>query len=238
MTDRFKSKDRPINGSYLTRLVGDVEPLIRELSKENQDSKFHLTTFGDYPTEQNGNFNDTFCYKYVMTTSNVDDFLNAIKSIDSTFGGHDKDESSLTALLYTATEPKIKWTLRSTPHTIKAVKIIAIATDAYFKSHDEIPRENAGPEYSYPRPEGYADCTYGPPKLSTTFDILTENKFYFIPMIYGTGRTRYDWHAALTTDCVWCWLGNVNDDEAVKDIWKTIYGHAHYLCQPIDIEVT
>lgn len=173
-----------------------------------------------------------------MTTSNVDDFLNAIKSIDSTFGGHDKDESSLTALLYTATEPKIKWTLRSTPHTIKAVKIIAIATDAYFKSHDEIPRENAGPEYSYPRPEGYADCTYGPPKLSTTFDILTENKFYFIPMIYGTGRTRYDWHAALTTDCVWCWLGNVNDDEAVKDIWKTIYGHAHYLCQPIDIEVT
>lgn len=166
-----------------------------------------------------------------MTTSNVDDFLDAIKSIDSTFGGHDEDESSLTALLYTATEPKINWTLGSTPHTNKVVKLIAIATDAYYKSHDNIP-ENAGPEYNYPVPNGYADCTYGPPKLRTLFDLLRKEKIYLIRFIYGY-YTSNDWDKEFDKNTYHGWSSNSEGDEkAIKTLGEGIDAHAHFICNP------
>lgn len=147
-----------------------------------------------------------------MTTSHVNVFLNAIKSIDSTYGGRDKDESSLTAILYTAKEPKIKWTMESTPHTNKVVRIIAVATDAYFKLPDEIPPLYAGPEYSFPVPEGYADCNYGPPKLSTIIKLMEVDEFYLTPMIYGySPQNNWD-RAFIQMWTRWYWFGDMYDD--------------------------
>lgn len=199
---------------------------------ENKNSKFSLTTFGDYPTKENDNLEDGFCYKYVMTTSDVWAFLEAVRSINSTYGGKDNNESSLTALLYTMTEPAIKWTLGSN----NVIKIIALATDTYLKSHDEIPKD-AGPEYNYPVPDGYADC---PPKMSTVLDLQKNRDFFLIPtlfMSYGLwSKERKPWEVNLinkifSDQCHWS-SDVFREDEYAKEGLTAILQFADYMCNP------
>lgn len=79
-----------------------VQPqlIVDKILKEDPTAKLHLATFGDYPTVENHNENATHCYRYELTTSNKDTFLAAVENVDSTYGGRDEYESSLTALLH------------------------------------------------------------------------------------------------------------------------------------------
>ncbi|OXA39328.1 hypothetical protein Fcan01_25910 [Folsomia candida] len=169
--------------------------VVNKILNEDPNAKLHLTTFGDYPTVENHNANATYCYRYELTTSNNETFLDAVRNVDSTYGGRDEYESSLTALLYTATEPKIKWSSKDTKHV---VKIIAIGSDAYWKSH--IPDSSpAGPEYSYPEgpKSGYGNCSHRPPHLTDVLETLANENFYVLPIIYGD-KTPGMWNATLT----------------------------------------
>ncbi|OXA48113.1 hypothetical protein Fcan01_17425 [Folsomia candida] len=169
--------------------------LVDKILEEDPKAKLHLTTFGDYPTVRNHNLNATYCYRYELTTSNKEAFLAAITNVDSTYGGRDRYESSLTALLFTATEPKIKWSSKDTKHV---VKIITIATDAFWKSYSN-ETMSTGPEYDYPEgPTGaYGDCSQRPPTINDAFKTLEKGKFHMIPMIYGD--TRNLWNFSLTS---------------------------------------
>lgn len=165
-----------------------IEFIVDKLIKEDPSTILHLTTFGDYPTVENHNANASYCYRYELSTSNKTEFLAAVRNVDSTYGGRDVQESSLNALQYTATEPNIKWSLNSN-HTLK---IIAIATGAFYKNYG-----NGGPEDKYPEaPSGaYSDCLHRPPYFGGIFKVLTNERFFVLPIIYGTAWSR--WKAAL-----------------------------------------
>ncbi|OXA47850.1 hypothetical protein Fcan01_17432 [Folsomia candida] len=111
--DKFRNRVYNLR-TYLELAMPKIVFIVDKLLKEDPTAKLHLTTFGDYPTAQNHNENATYCYRYELTTSNKETFLTAVKTVDSTYGGIDKKESSLTAILYTATEPKIKWSSKDT----------------------------------------------------------------------------------------------------------------------------
>ncbi|OXA41980.1 hypothetical protein Fcan01_23207 [Folsomia candida] len=161
--------------------------IVDKLLKEDPTAKLHLTTFGDYPTVENHNVNTSYCYRSELTTSNKETILSAVRNVDSTYGGKDELESSLTALLYTATEPKIKW---SSNDAKRVVKIIAIASDAFWKSYSEIP-SSAGPEYGYPEGPtgGYGNCSHRPPYAKDVLTILANENFNLLPVIYGSYNT-------------------------------------------------
>ncbi|OXA48111.1 hypothetical protein Fcan01_17427 [Folsomia candida] len=187
-----------IKASYFDQAIPKITFIVDKILKEDPTAKLHLTTFGDYPTVENNNVNASYCYRYELTTSNKRTFLTAVKNVDSTYGGRDKYESSLTALLYTATEPKIKW---SPKNTKRVVKIIAIATDTFWKSYNEYHYPvDAGPEYKYPVGPvgGYGNCSHRLPISDDVFDTLREEQFYLIPMIYGDNSTRL-WNDTLAS---------------------------------------
>ncbi|OXA41937.1 hypothetical protein Fcan01_23199 [Folsomia candida] len=190
-TQKFESR----RGKYIDRAVPNIAFIVDKILKEDPSAKLHLTTFGDYPTVENLNANATYCYRFELTTSNKEAFLAAVNNVDSTYGGRDIYESSLTALLYTATEPKIKW---SSKNTKRVIKIIAIASDAFWKSSSEIP-SSAGPEYMYPLGPigGYGDCSHRPPRINDVFATLANENFYLLPIVYG-GKTFKQWNNTLT----------------------------------------
>ncbi|OXA47848.1 hypothetical protein Fcan01_17430 [Folsomia candida] len=174
--------------SYFDQSIRKITFIVDKILKEVPTAKLHLTTFGDYPTVQNHNENSTYCYRYELTISNKETFLTAVKNVNSTYGGRDKYESSLTALLYTATEPKIKW---SSKDTKSVVKIIAIASDTLWKSYSN-ETIGTGPEYGYPEGPigGYGNCLHRPPITNDVFKTLEKEQFYLIPMIYGDNSRR------------------------------------------------
>ncbi|OXA39307.1 hypothetical protein Fcan01_25940 [Folsomia candida] len=165
-TQTFIEKFRRDNKSYLDESMPKIEFIVDKLIKEDPSTILHLTTFGDYPTVENHNANASYCYRYELSTSNKTEFLAA----------------------YTATEPNIKWSLNSN-HTLK---IIAIATGAFYKNYG-----NGGPEDKYPEaPSGaYSDCLHRPPYFGGIFKVLTNERFFVLPIIYGTAWSR--WKAAL-----------------------------------------
>lgn len=120
LTDKFRNRVYNLR-TYLELAMPKIVFIVDKLLKEDPTAKLHLTTFGDYPTAQNHNENATYCYRYELTTSNKETFLTAVKTVDSTYGGIDKKESSLTAILYTATEPKIKWSSKDTKRVVKII---------------------------------------------------------------------------------------------------------------------
>ncbi|OXA48112.1 hypothetical protein Fcan01_17424 [Folsomia candida] len=184
--------------SYFPQAMPKITFIVDKILREDPTAKLHLTTFGDYPTVENNNANASYCYRYELTTSNKRTFLTAVKKVDSTYGGRDKYESSLTALLYTATEPKIKWSPKDTKHVIK---IIAIATDTFWKSYNIYQNPvDAGPEYKYPvGPVGeFGNCSHRLPISDDVFDKLGREQFYLIPMIYGDNSTRL-WNDTLSS---------------------------------------
>lgn len=171
--------------------------IVDKILKEDPKAKLHLTTFGDYPTVENHNINATYCYRYELTTSENKTFLAAVKGVDSTYGGRDEHESSLTALLYTAREPQIKWSKDAK----NLVKIIAIASDAFWKSYNYWDKPvNPGPEYSYPvGPTGqYGNCSHRPPTTGDVLQTLAKENFYLLPIIYGDNSSDL-WKEALSS---------------------------------------
>ncbi|OXA42351.1 hypothetical protein Fcan01_22955 [Folsomia candida] len=117
-----------------------IKFIVDKILNEDPTAKLHLTTFGDYPTRQSRTW-----------TAHM-------------YGGKDDYESSLTALLYTAVEPRIKWSSDS----MGLLKIIAVASDAFWKDYSRPPNP-AGPEFSYPEmpADGRGSCFNRPQGLKT-----------------------------------------------------------------------
>jgi len=164
---------------------------LKTLSKAFPNIVYGLTSFVEYQYLNKANPSlglEEGAYCYVLEQKFTKDhapIIDRIPAIKIQTGGGDGPETSLTALLYTATEKNIGWYNTSVVKGKKVYKIIALTTDERWKSSFELGTEPFIPDKTHkpPKGDGTDDCENAPPDPNLVRKVLEKKGFHFIGLI-------------------------------------------------------